>query len=356
MGARNLHERPSSIDQLASATAYTRRVLRLRRVLAALAALAAFGVPLAVSTPAAAQTVDTDRQIAQQLFDDGRVLLEAKRYSEACPKFAESQRLDPGGGTLSNLALCHELEGKTATAWSEFRDALSQASKDERKDREELARAHIADLAPKLMRVVVHVPERLSAREPEINLDKSKLPRTAWDTPIPVDPGEHRVTVSVRGAEPWTTTVTVSKPGETYTVDLPALDSALACPEGQMRVQDTCVVIPWHENERRRTTAFWLTLGGAGVLLATSAVTGIVALGQDAYVKDNCSASRDFCRVSDAGDAATRAKTFAWISTVTLGAGIAATVVAFVLPREPLPKLGSTTVTVGLGSLRLTGM
>ena len=143
---------------------------------------------LAGAGPAAAQSGDTDRQIAQQLFDDGRVLLEAKRYPEACTKFAESQRLDPGGGTLLNLAVCHELEGKTSTAWSEFRDALGQAVKDERKDREDIARAHIVDLAPRLMRVVVHVPEAVAARDPEISLDRSKLPAPRGTRPSPSTP------------------------------------------------------------------------------------------------------------------------------------------------------------------------
>jgi hypothetical protein len=175
-------------------------VARLRILLALTCGLTC--ATLAVAGTASAQSGDTDRQIAQQLFDDGRVLLEAKRYAEACTKFAESQRLDPGGGTLLNLAVCHELEGKTATAWSEFRDALGQAVKDERKDREEIARKHIDDLAPRLMRIVVHVPEPVAARDPEINLDKSRLPPTAWNTPIPVDPGEHRISVSAPGAEP----------------------------------------------------------------------------------------------------------------------------------------------------------
>ena len=328
-------------------------MLRIRRpVTVALVVLAVVGLEV----PAAAQGADTDRQIAQQLFDDGRALLEAKRYPEACTKFAESQRLDPGGGTLLNLAVCHELEGKSATAWSEFRDALGQAVKDERKDREDIARTHIADLAPKLMRVVVRVPEAVAARDPEVNLDRSKLPATAWNTPIPVDPGEHRVSVSAPGAEPWSTTVSVSEAGKTYTVELPALAVQLTCPEGQTRSEGTCVPIPWDESKRGRSTAFWVTLGGAGALFAASAVTGIVALNADAYVKDNCSGPRDFCGVSDAPEAATRAKTFAWISTLTLVGGGVATVIAFVLPREQVRKWGAGSVTVGLGSLRITGM
>ena len=303
-------------------------VHRLRRAvlvtLATLATLAAF------AAPARAQSGDTDRQIAQQLFDDGRTLLEARRYAEACPKFAESQRLDPGGGTLLNLAYCHELEGKTATAWSELRDALGQAIKDGRKDREDFTRTHIKDLEPKLMRVVVHVPERLAARDPEINLDRSKLPTTAWDTPIPVDPGEHRVSVTIAGAQPWSVAVSVSEPGETYTVPLPSLESPITCPQGQMRVQEACVAIPWDATQSRRSTAFWLTLGGAGALLVTSAITGVVALSANAYVKDNCSNERDFCGVAG--------------------------VVAFVLPREKPATLGGATITLGLGTLRITGM
>ena len=62
--------------------------------------------------------------------------------------------------------------------------------------------------------------------------------------------------------------------------------------------------------------------------------------------------------MSDAGDAATRAKTFAWISTLTLLGGGVTTLVAFVLPREQVQKWGGTrgSVTLGLGTLSITGM
>src|ERR1700677_5091661 len=63
---------------------------------------------------------------AQVLFDRARELLASADgdVKEACKLLAESQRLDPGGGTLLNLAVCHEREGRLATAWLEYRDAL----------------------------------------------------------------------------------------------------------------------------------------------------------------------------------------------------------------------------------------
>jgi Flp pilus assembly protein TadD len=44
-----------------------------------------------------ADSTDADRVLAAALFRDGRALIAERRYSEACPKLQESQRLDPGG-------------------------------------------------------------------------------------------------------------------------------------------------------------------------------------------------------------------------------------------------------------------
>lgn len=252
-------------------------------------------------------------QIAQSLFDDARTLLEAGRYAEACRKFADSHRLEPAGGTLLNLALCHELEGKTATAWNEFREALSVAARDQRKDRADLAEEHIAALQPKLTRLTVVVGEDAAA---ELTVDRSPLPPAAWNAAIPVDPGEHRVRRMTGGVVDWETAVVTTEPGHTYVVEVPRHSLPVTRP------------VTTH-----RSTAFWTLLGGAGVLGVTSVVTGAMALNANAYVKDNCSEARDFCRVDDASDEASRARTLAWVSTITLGAAVGAAVVAFVLPR-----------------------
>lgn len=301
------------------------------RAVAIAATLASCAACMAWPSLALADSNDTDRQIAQSLFDDGRTLLEAGRFAEACPKFAESQRLDPGGGTLLNLALCHELEGRTATAWSEFRDALSIAIRDDRKDRQELATSHITALAPKLTRLTVVVPEVIATRDPEVTLDRSRLPPAAWNTAIPIDPGEHRIVVVAAGLPRWETTVATLDAGKTYRAEVPtALEKAgVASREGGGGAG-----AGESRETRGRSTAFWLVLGGSGVLLATSVITGLMALDANKYVSDNCQPARDYCRADDADDAASRARTLAWISTSTLLVGAGAAVFSFFLPLE----------------------
>ena len=72
---------------------------------------------------------------------EGVILKDAAAHHsihEACLKFEESQRLDPSGGTILNLASCHEREGRLARAWSEFSDAATMAIRDGKHEREVL--------------------------------------------------------------------------------------------------------------------------------------------------------------------------------------------------------------------------
>ena len=112
-----------------------------------------------------------DKALATILFRDGRALMAAGRIPEACAKLEESQRLDPGGGTLLNLALCHEHEGRLARSWSEFIEAELVARGDGRGDREVEAASHVRALEPRLPRLTIVVPPAAQVEGLEIERD-----------------------------------------------------------------------------------------------------------------------------------------------------------------------------------------
>jgi hypothetical protein len=185
----------------------------------------------------AAQTAESDirSSAAQALFEEGRALLQAERWDEACPKLAESQRIEPAAGTLLNLAFCYERAGKPATAWLRYNDALVLAVRNGQRERQEIARARIDALEPKLSTLVL-----VATEHPEglwIALDGVRLGAEALDTAVPVDPGTHELKVGAPGKR--TATVAVSVEGEATRVEvsLPALEAdpaALAAPHRPM--------------------------------------------------------------------------------------------------------------------------
>jgi hypothetical protein len=176
---------------------------------------------LFVSSPALAQQ-SGDTATAQALFDDGKALMKAGRYDEACPKLEESQRLDPGGGTLIALGLCYEDQGRTASAWAEWNLALSDSRGTRRGDRERLALDHIHALESRISRVRVVVLGKSDGLE--VRRDGVLLDAALWGTPVPLDPGEHRFEARAPGRKPWQTAIVVRGEASTVDVAVPALE------------------------------------------------------------------------------------------------------------------------------------
>ena len=127
---------------------------RLLRRISTVAACAAIALAAA---SVSADVAPADRAAARALFDQARSLAKEGKYTEACPKFEESQRLDPGIGTLFNLADCLEATGKTASAWSMFLEVASQAKVGGQKDREKVARDRASAIEPRLSKLTVAV-------------------------------------------------------------------------------------------------------------------------------------------------------------------------------------------------------
>src|SRR5689334_1948856 len=99
-----------------------------------LAAAAALGL-LATTGHALAQ--DRDPAAAEALFREGKQLMADGAFERACPKLAESYRLDPATGALLATALCYERANKLASAWVAYTDAAARAKTEGALDREQ---------------------------------------------------------------------------------------------------------------------------------------------------------------------------------------------------------------------------
>ena len=197
--------------------------LDVRRAIACFSALSMTLSTVSAWVPARAEPSAEDRALATSLFKQGKTLMDAGDLTHACPKLEESQRLDPSSGTILNVALCHERQGRTATAWTDFSEALAMARRDGRDDRIGFAEVHIAALEPKLSRLVIIVAAE--ADEPTLRVlrDGSPIGRAAWGGAIPVDPGKHTIEASATGKTKWRTVVEVGPNADARTVTIPKL-------------------------------------------------------------------------------------------------------------------------------------
>lgn len=282
----------------------------------------AFALALAAVVLRAAPALAGDEAAAEALFLEAKKLAAEGKLAEACPKFAESNRLDRGAGTLIHLADCYEKNHQTASAWASFRDAASAAQGLGRADWQKLASQRAAALEPKLAKLTIKVQD--PAEKIEVTRDGSTTSQASWGTPIPVDVGNHVIQASAPGRKPFKRTVTVAKDGDRSEVVVPKLDEAPAEPNTPAAASATRPAdadAGASEGSSQRTIGF--VVGGIGLAgLATSAVTGLVAMGKNSDSKRACPDS-GACASRDAVDANGSAKTFGTVSTIAFIAGAA---------------------------------
>ena len=244
------------------------------------------GSTLAVAVPAQAQTAN-DKASADALFDEARRLMEAKRFAEACPKLADSQRLDPAVGTLLNLALCYKQNGQTASAWSTYREAAAQARTAQQADREELARTEAAAMEKDLTRLVIEVsPEARAVSGLEVKRDGAVVPPGLWGIAAPVDPGVRSIDVTAPGKKPLHLEAKTEGAGATAKVVIPLLDNApvVAAPAPAPLGPVNPPPAPERESGSGGTVQLvgGIVLGGAGVAaIATGTVFGLLSVAQN---------------------------------------------------------------------------
>jgi hypothetical protein len=154
------------------------------------------------------------------------------KYAEACPKLADSKSLDPGAGTILNLAFCYEKLGKRARAWTEYQSAAVAARDADKPEWERAAKTRASMLESRLAWVVVHLARGADATDAnglDIRLDGAAFEVALLEHTTPVDPGTHDLQVSAAGRRPWSSTFEVDE-RQVPTIEIPPLEPLPAIP------------------------------------------------------------------------------------------------------------------------------
>jgi hypothetical protein len=282
-------------------------------------ACAAFVIALSAAS-AHAQT-SKNAAGAEALYEQARGLMKQGDYEHACPKFKQSYDLDAGGGTLLNLAECYEKQGKFASAWSSFKEALVTAQRDGRAERVEYAKKHLAVVEPKVSKITIEVPSETNEPGLTVSLDGAPLGDAAWGVGMPVDPGAHQVTASAPNKQSYEQTVQVDN-GST-SLKIPKLEpvpgSAAPIAVDQDVVKKPVTEVAPHGKSSQRTVGF--IVGGAGIVaLGVGSYFGLHAMSKWSDRKDNCNRNCTEAAKSAGDDA----KSAALISDIGFGVGIVA--------------------------------
>lgn len=278
----------------------------------------------------------SEQLLAESLFEQARTLMDQGKFAEACPKFAESQRLDPSGGTFLNLAVCHEREGRLGTAYVELTAAATQAARDGRKDREQVARDHLTAIAPRLPRLTVVVAQDES--ELEVMVDGTLLRRPAWGVAAVVDPGPHIVEATAPGKVSFSTQITITE-GEKRTVDVPPLRAGAGAPPAETGSKP-------YEHAPEPPSHAGRTLAGiaTGVGFTVAGVAAALWVPYTIQRRTQCVDDREYCSSKGLDYLDVERITF-WVAVGGAAVGTAGLVTFLVLPSNT--KVSATPTTGG---------
>ncbi len=282
---------------------------------------------LLLPASAGAQTRGENAAAAQALFEQARALVKDGKAAKACPKFAESQRLDPGLGTQLNLADCYERIGRTASAWTLYLEVAAAASKAQQTARATHARDRAERLRGKLTRLKIIVPNEHRVPGLKVQRNSMVVGEAQWGTLLPVDPGLHSLEVSAPGKRPWKQTVDARGEGAELEVVVPALEAApnqsvSKNPPANHQTDTNSRTQAAQEESGLTQRTLALVVGGLGVVgLGVGAGFGASAISQ----RNNAGCDENRCPDSKAKADYESAQTAGNISTAFfIGGGVAA--------------------------------
>jgi hypothetical protein len=290
-------------------------------------------------------------------FNYGLSEMLAGRYGTGCPALATSFRIDPRPGTLFTLAECNLRWGRTASALAGYEEYLalfegmSPEQKVKQAERAQVAAAERKELETAVPRLALRLPE---GAPPGIIVrrDGVELGGPMLGAAIPVDPGEHVVSVEMPDGRSQEQRVTLT-PAEqrTIVVELaPATQVAPALPSpgpSSSMPSDASSAKPAPIGVQGSSRRVWIfASGGVGVAsLVVAGTTAGLALAKKSTAATDCD-MKGVCATAAGVDAGNAAHSFADAATAALivgGIGLALGLVLWLTePGAPTDRTRQT--------------
>ena len=228
----------------------------------------------------------SDRPVANQLTEQGRVAFENCEYFAAAELLTRAAELDPAGRTYLYLARVHAAAGRLLLAAEDYRHALdaeakSAACADSAAVTEE-ARHELSLLEARIPSLVI-TPGETEQRTPGLRIVLDGQPTSALGHSVRVDPGPHQIFASAEGGVQARLAFDIGE-HDTKTIHLAWRTSGVRAAQGQTALNAGT------SGARRTWSIVALGVGATGLGVGT--VTGIAAISRYSAAEQNCPAGR----------------------------------------------------------------
>lgn len=286
--------------------------------------------PAAQTAPAATPAADH--------FNQARSLFERGETASACRMFERSYAEDAAPGTLYNLALCYEREGRIADAYRQYDELASRAEAAGRADKAAGIRQRANALVPRLSRIdLVHRADAV-AGVTGLSIDGTVFLADLVKRPVYLAPGKHVLAIQHANGVTVTRTTDALVAGRSQRIEM---EDPAALPDTPMGPEANAPLVV-HEGiviDRPKRIAAYVTGATGAALLAAGTVLGALAIHEKSVFQNLCPDNQ--CNSSTplqtAYDDRSKARVDANLATVGLiagGAAVATAVYFFVTSRE----------------------
>lgn len=237
----------------------------------------ALAVPLAGATvlPAAPARAQAQAQLllAQQWFDEGIKLERAGKWPEALAQFKKALDVKRTAAVQFHVGMCEARVGLLADAAVDLARAIELAKAADTPTNQkvlEVAESELREVRPRIP--TLEITAAPGSKPVKVLLDGQPLALSVLGTAMPVNPGEHEVTIEFAHGSTQKKVKLAAKDAQRLTVEAPpepAPDARVAPRPPEEPRRDTTPPPPHEKDAPRSTVLPWtlVAVGGAGIVV-----------------------------------------------------------------------------------------